>query len=446
MQKHLCQLTSLLPFVPGMATAQDNRPNVIIIYTDDHGTLDANCYGAEDLYTPNIDSLAAHGVKFNRFYGAPVSSASRACLLTGQFEKRAGVTGNAGWTGIPVGKETMADRMRANGYQTACIGKWHLGSWNEYRPTQRGFDYFWGFLGGCIDSYSHYYYWWGPNIHDLYRNNTEIWQSGKFFAEGMLDEARDYINNRDKDKPFLLYWAVNIPHYPLQPKQKWIEYYSTLPNPRRMYAAFLSTFDEYLGEFRNFLHAQGLDKNTIIIFQADNGHSTEVRGMGGGGWCGDYRGGKFSLFEGGIRVPCIVSWPGHFPEGETRDQVAMCTDWLPTLAELCHFSVNDMEIDGHSIVSVINNAKQPTPHDVLHFDFTDQEWAVMQGDWKLICNAIDVKPNDKNETIEGLFLSNLALDPTEKTNYKEQYPKKVKELEALRETFVASIPNEKKPQ
>ena len=139
MKHQKCTVATLVALAPIVSYAQDDRPNVIIIYTDDHGTLDANCYGATDLYTPNIDSLAAHGVSFSRFYGAPVSSASRACLLTGQFAKHAGLTGNAGWTGIPVGKETMADRMHANGYQTACIGKWHLGSWNEYRPTQRGF-------------------------------------------------------------------------------------------------------------------------------------------------------------------------------------------------------------------------------------------------------------------------------------------------------------------
>ena len=137
--------------------AQTTKPNVIIIYTDDHGTLDANCFGATDLCTPNIDAIAARGVRFTQFYAAPVSSASRACLLTGQYAKHAGLTGNAGWKGLPLGKETMAERMKANGYQTACIGKWHLGSWKEYTPNARGFDYFWGFLGGCIDSYSHFY-------------------------------------------------------------------------------------------------------------------------------------------------------------------------------------------------------------------------------------------------------------------------------------------------
>ena len=189
----------------GIAEAGQTKPNVIIIYTDDHGTLDANCFGAPDLCTPNIDALATYGVRFTQFYAAPVSSASRACLLTGQYAKRTGLTGNAGWTGLRPEKETIAERMKANGYQTACIGKWHLGSWKEYRPTAQGFDYFWGFLGGCIDSYSHFFYWGGPNMHDLWRNDEEIYDPGKFFAAETMKEVRGYIKNREKDKPFFLY-------------------------------------------------------------------------------------------------------------------------------------------------------------------------------------------------------------------------------------------------
>lgn len=167
----------------GAASAQAAAPNVIVIYTDDHGTLDVNCYGAPDLCTPNMDALAASGVRFTQFYAAPVSSASRAGLMTGQFAARAGLTGNAGWTGFPPEKETVAQRMKANGYRTACIGKWHLGSRPEYAPNNRGFDYFWGFLGGCIDSYSHFYYWGGPNVHDLWRNGEEIVETDDPIAE-----------------------------------------------------------------------------------------------------------------------------------------------------------------------------------------------------------------------------------------------------------------------
>lgn len=205
-----------------------------------------------------------------------------------------------------------------------------------------------------------------------------------------------------------------------------------------MYAAFVSTFDDYLGELRTFLTSQGLDKNTILIFQSDNGHSTEVRTFGGGGYCGDYRGGKFSLFEGGIRVPAIVSWPGHFPEGEVREQVAMNIDWFPTIAELCDLNTEGLELDGKSLVPLIKNGTLESPHEVLHFDF-EKQWAVRSGEWKLINNAIDVLPNDKNKILNGLFLSNLKEDPTESTNLKDKYPKKVEELLQLRKQYEESV-------
>lgn len=423
----------------GWAEAQSPRPNVIIIYTDDHGSLDVNCYGAPDLCTPNMDALAQHGVRFSQFYAAPVSSASRACLLTGQYAKRAGLTGNAGYTGLPLDKETMAERMRANGYRTACIGKWHLGSLPEYAPNARGFDYFWGFRGGCIDSYSHFYYWGGPNVHDLWRNEQEIHASGNFFAAETVREIKQFIREGDKEKPFFLYWAVNIPHYPLQPSEKWLEYYAKLPNPRRMYAAFVSTFDDYLGELRTFLTSQGLDENTILIFQSDNGHSTEVRTFGGGGYCGDYRGGKFSLFEGGIRVPAMICWPGKLPEGEVREQLAMNIDWFPTLIELCGLDGEGLQLDGKSLVPLLRDGSLASPHEVLHFDF-EKQWAVRSGDWKLINNAIDVLPDDKNQTLEGLYLTNLKQDSTESMNLIDKYPGQAEELMKLRKAYEASLP------
>lgn len=331
----------------GAASAQAAAPNVIVIYTDDHGTLDVNCYG-RPTFVRQHGALAASGVRFTQFYAAPVSSASRAGLMTGQFASRAGLTGQGGLDGFPPEKETVAQRMKANGYRTACIGKWHLGSRPEYAPNNRGFDYFWGFLGGCIDSYSHFYYWGGPNVHDLWRNGEEIHCEGRFFTEETLREAKEFIRAGDRRQPFFLYWAVNIPHYPLQPKEKWLDYYAGLPDPRRMYAAFVSTFDDYLGELRTFLDAQGLTDDTIIVFQSDNGHSTEVRTFGGGGYCGDYRGGKFSLFEGGIRVPAVISWPGHLPAGEVRDQVAMNIDWFPTLLDLCGLDASGIDVDGRA--------------------------------------------------------------------------------------------------
>ena len=205
------------------------------------------------------------------------------------------------------------------------IGKWHLGDRIEQGPNAQGFDYFWGIRGGCVDNYSHFYYWGGPNRHDLWQNEREIYSPGNFFAAENLKEIKKFATE-DKEKPFFIYWAVNIPHYPLQPSEKWLDYYADLPNPRRMYAAFVSTFDDYLGELRTFLAAEGLADNTILIFRSDNGHSMEERTFRGGGYSGPYRAGKFSLFEGGIRVPALICWPKELPQGEVRDQVANTAD------------------------------------------------------------------------------------------------------------------------
>lgn len=425
--------------VSAALAAQEKAPNVILIYSDDQGTLDLGCYGAQDIYTPNIDALAETGIRFSQFYGAPVSSASRANLLTGQFCKRAGITGNAGYHGLPEGKETIAERMKQGGYHTALIGKWHLGEAPESLPNAKGFDYFWGFRGGCIDNYSHFYYWGGPNKHDLWENETEIYRPGNLFVQESLKEMKGFINENDPDQPFFVYWAINIPHYPLQPKEKWLEYYSSLPNPRRMYAAFVTTMDEYIGELVTYLKAKGLYDDTIIIFQADNGHSTEDRTFGGGGWAGIYRGGKFSCFEAGIRVPSIISWPKALPQGETRDQMAMCIDWFPTLMELCNIDQSGMDVDGKSLMPVINNRHSKTQHEVLHFDFLDQ-WAVRKGDWKLIYKAVDIKPNNyRKEISEEWFLSNVRKDPSETKNYYSEYPEIVKDLQAERARFLESL-------
>ena len=437
-KKHLVLALGAAAYcVSANCAERDKKPNVIIIYSDDQGAADLGCYGSEDIYSPNIDALAGTGVRFTQFYAAPVSSASRANLLTGQFCRRAGLSANAGYHGFPQEKETLAQRMRKGGYKTAIIGKWHLGEAPDAIPTARGFDYFWGFLGGCIDNYSHFYYWGGPNRHDLWENDQEIYRPGAFFIEESFKELKSYVKSNRDGAPFFLYWGINIPHYPLQPKEKWLEYYSGLPNPRRMYAAFVSTMDEYIGQLVTFLKAEGLYEDTVLIFQSDNGHSTEDRTFGGGGSAGIYRGGKFSCFEGGIRVPSIISYPGHFPQGEVRDQMSMSIDWFPTLVELCGVDSKDMDVDGRSLMPVIKSASAPDPHKILHFDFLDQ-WAVRDGDWKLIYKAVEILPGNYRKEIEDeYFLSNLKTDPSEKSNLASKYPGIVEKLKAERESFVA---------
>ena len=199
---------------PGAADAQ--KPNVILIVTDDQGAADAGCYGAKDLETPAMDSIAARGIRFTQFYaGAPVCSPSRAALLTGRYPLRAGLPGNTpsqpGGAGMPTGQITIAEMLKADGYATAHIGKWHLGFTPGTMPNAQGFDYSFGHMGGCIDNFSHFFYWEGPNRHDLYRNGEEVFHPGRYFADLMVEEASRFIE-RNREKPFFIYFALNMPH------------------------------------------------------------------------------------------------------------------------------------------------------------------------------------------------------------------------------------------
>lgn len=422
------------------------RPNVIIIYTDDQGSVDANVYGASDLVTPAIDGLASRGVRFTQFYSAaPVCSPSRAALLTGRYPLRAGLPGNAssekGVPGMPAEEVTIAEMLKAAGYTTAHIGKWHLGFTPETMPNGQGFDYSFGHMGGCIDNYSHFFYWNGPNRHDLWRNGEEVYYDGKFFPDLMVEEAEKFIEE-NRDGPFFLYFAMNMPHYPYQGDVKWLERYRDLPYPRNLYAAFVSTLDERIGRLISKVDDLGLRENTLIIFQSDNGHSTEERAHNGGGNAGPYRGAKFSLFEGGIRLPAIVSWPGTLPEGEVRDQVSHAADWLPTIADLTGTSLLSEDIDGKSLRDVIKSAQALSPHDVIHWHVgrgENAQWAVREGDWKLIGNPRDTSDKAPLSEADSLFLSNIARDPSELKNLAAENPDIVKRLKLLYDEWLDSV-------
>lgn len=429
--------------------AEVSRPNVIVIFTDDQGTVDVGCYGASELATPGIDMIAARGVRFSQFYAAaPVCSPSRVGLLTGRFPWVAGLDRNAGGgpsedivdlkesedpRGLPPAEITMAEMFRSAGYATAHIGKWHLGHGPGMRPLDQGFDYSFGHMGGCIDNYSHFMYWSGPNRHDLFENNQRVRMPGKFFPDLMVEKATQFIEGR-KEKPFFMYFAMNTPHYPYQGEPEWIEYYQDLPYPRNLYAAFVSTLDARIQRLVESLDRMGLRENTIIVFQSDHGHSTEERAHFGGGENGPYRGAKFSLCEGGIRVPAIISWPGQLPEGEVRNQIAHGCDWLPTVADLCRIEPPQVELSGKSLVGVLRSADTQSPHDALHWK-QGKQWAVRQGPWKLIHapNPPGDGPELRKQDREW-FLTNVEENPGETENFAEKHPEIVERLKKLGET------------
>ena len=393
----------LLSLLACISTLSARRPNVIIIFTDDQGTVDMNCYGAKDLVTPNMDGLANRGVRFTQFYSAaPVCSPSRVGLMTGRTPQHGGLNGNVPLdsVGMPSQQITIAEKMKTAGYATAHIGKWHLGHHKETVPNAQGFDHSFGHLVGCIDNYSHFFYWSGPNKHDLWRNGKEVFHNGEFFPDLMVKEAGEFID-KNKDQPFFIYFALNTPHYPYQGSPKWLEHYRDLPYPRNLYAAFLSTTDDRIGALLSEIENAGLTNDTIIIFQSDHGASEEVRAHKGGGSAGPHRGAKFSLYEGGIRVPAIISWPGNLPQNEVRNQIATGCDWFPTIMELCKIPAAEHEIDGKSLLPVINSKSARSAHKIFHWK-SGNSVAVREGKWKLVMSGKKAElfdlPNDLGES------------------------------------------------
>ena len=353
--------------------AKNRPPNVILIMLDDLGSVDANCYGSKDLVTPNLDALAASGgaVHPMLFLGSDLLAlaglgAHGSLSATG---RSAGQCQFASERRQPFGRRRShlgAGVQETAGYVTGHVGKWHLGYGRDSIPNAKGFDLSFGHMGGCIDNYSHYFYWEGPNRHDLWENGKEIWREGRNIGDLTVERCHAFLE-ASKDQPFFLFWAINQPHYPLQGKAEWRDYYRHLPSPRSMYAASVSTLDELIGQVMGKVRDLGLAEETIVVLQSDHGHSTEERTFGGGGNAGAFRGAKGSLFEGGVRVVSMISWPGELPQGVVRDQLVSGCDWMPTLAELTGAPLPKRRIDGKSMVPVIRSADAPTQHSVLHW-------------------------------------------------------------------------------
>lgn len=341
---------------------------------------------------------------------------------------------------MPAEEVTMAEMFQEAGYVTAHIGKWHLGYTPETMPMAQGFGHSFGHMGGCIDNFSHFFYWSGPNIHDLWRNGVEVFHGGHFFPDLMARDAITFIEE-NQSKPFFIYYALNTPHYPYQGDAHWLERFKDVAYPRNLYAAFIAAQDQRLGLVFKRLDELGLRENTIIIFQSDNGHSTEERAHFGGGSAGPYRGAKFSLLEGGIRLPAMISWPAKLPQNEVRGQLAHACDWLPTLASLTGLKSPSRQLDGRSLDAVLLDANAPSPHNghALHWQVgqgPNADWAVRDGDWKLIGRCRDTSSQDgKSLRLENVLV-NLQTDPGEQSDLAEKFPEIVARLRNLHDTHL----------
>ncbi len=434
-------------------TANNRKPNVIIFLTDDQGTLDANCYGSKDLYTPAMDELAETGVRFTQFYAHQVCCPARAMLLTGRYPQRGSVNnwtqGDAKATkgrNMFLEEVTIAEMLKAAGYKTAIFGKWHLGASLDSGPTKQGFDEYFGLRSGFIDNYNHYFLH-GNGFHDLFEATKEVFAPGEYFPDMMTRRAIQFVD-RNKDVPFFMYVAFNIPHYPEQPDKKFDERYKDMKMPRQSYAKMISTTDDRMGLIMDRLEKHHLRDNTIIVFMSDNGFSVEeckIRGKhhksglpegwnyganGGGGNAGKWRGNKGTFYEGGIRVPAIVSYPAMLPKGEVRDQAATAMDWLPTIADLCGVELPTAKLDGHTLLPIIKSPSAHSAYKVMHWQW-QQKWAVREGDWKLIGR------DGKAE-----HLGNLGEPRPEMKNYINDKPDIVKHLQALHNEWLKEVQRE----
>ena len=404
-----------------LAAQAVQKPNFVLILLDDLGCTDLGCYGARDLKTPHIDALSGTGVRFTNWYSnAPVCAPSRASLLTGLYPASAGVPTNG--SALPADKPTIASLLKPAGYRSSLIGKWHLGN----TPVARGFDESYGFHSGCVDYYSHRYYWGDPRVpnhHDLYRNGKEIFEDGQYLTERLTEEACSFVK-RSAAEPFFLYLAYNAPHYPMHAPRKYMDRFKSLDPERQTYAAMISAVDDGVGQLRDTLQRNGVDNNTCIILLGDNGATTEARaGLNGkpatAGSNGPYRGHKFSLFDGGTHVPCIMNYPSRLTAHTENTQTLMSIDILPTLLEYAQLQPPQV-LDGQSIHKT---------RETLFWKSNNQR-AIREGNWKLVVNGIthSVDPVDgkiANRALSGedaLFLSDLAKDPGESKNLRRQHP------------------------
>jgi arylsulfatase A len=441
----------LIFFALSMLAQAADKPNVVIFFTDDQGTLDAGCYGSKHLHTPNMDRLAAEGVRFTQAYAHTVCCPSRAGLMTGRHPQRGGVNS---WTqaemkgekgiNMALSEVTLAEELKAAGYYTGLFGKWHLGAHEEHGPTKQGFDEFFGILGGFIDNYKHCMLHGSKGFHDLYDGTKELHMDGEYFPELVSQRALKFVE-ANKQRPFFLCMALNLPHYPEQSlKQHQALFKDVEDEALRSYGSVLASTDHYIGLVLAKLDELKLSENTIVIFMSDNGHSEETTyrirtdghvsglakdefyGASGAGNTGKWRGHKGTFYEGGVRVPAIIRYPAKLPKGLVRDQAITVMDWMPTILELCG-SKPQAKLDGHSILPLIESADAKSGHEVLHWAWQDS-WALRRGEWKLIGNAE-----------KQLELLNLGEEKPEETNHLEIKAELAAELHALHKAWMKEV-------
>ncbi|MEX2285950.1 MAG: sulfatase-like hydrolase/transferase [Planctomycetaceae bacterium] len=405
------------------------RPNILVILADDLGYGDLSSYGAADLHTPNIDAIVAAGMKFENFYAnCSVCSPTRAALLTGRYPDMVGVPGvirthaDESWGYLAPDAVLLPKLLGPAGYHCALVGKWHLGLESPNTPDERGFEFFHGWLGDMMDDY------YAHRRHGInyMRLNSETIDPKGHATDVFTTWACDFLNEPRGERPFFLYLAYNAPHSPIQPPDDWLEKVRRrephVSEKRAKLIALIEHMDDGVGRVMQALKDSEQDQNTIVVFTSDNGGP-----LGAGATNGPLRDGKGSMYEGGLKVPAAVIWPGQVAAGSVTAQMAMTMDLFPTLLQAAGIEPPN-DIDGVSFIPTLLGRQQP-PLRTDWFFGRREGWAefggktieaVRRGDWKLL----------QNSPFGPMELYNLKTDPLEQRNVIKHEPAVFKELSA----------------
>jgi len=388
------------------------RPNIVFIMADDLGYADVSCYGRPDFSTPNIDRLAARGVRFLQAYAnSAVCSATRTALITGRYQYRLPLGLEEPLTGRDVGlppeHPTLPSLLKQAGYRTTLVGKWHLGPLPRFGPLKSGYDHFYGFRGGSLDYYRHA---GADDRDDLWDDDVPIHQMG-YLTDLLGSRAIDVIDGYAKSSdPFFVSLHFNAPHWPWEAPGDEAEsrrlvgksLFDYDGGTQKTYQRMVQHMDLQIGRVLQELDANGLTENTIVIFTSDNGGERFADT-----W--PFTGRKTELLEGGLRIPAVISWPARVPQGRTTDQVAISMDWLPTLLAAGGLAPDrEFAPDGISLLPVLTQNAPPVPRTLFWRYKANAQRAARDGDYKYL------------KILDNTFLFNVADDPMERANLKER--------------------------
>ena len=402
--------------IPWLLAEEKRKPNVILILSDDHGYSEIGLQGCKEVATPNIDSIAKNGVRFtNGYVSCPVCSPTRAGLMTGRYQQRFGHEDNPGPIpvaspnfGLPLSEKTMADYMKAEGYATGMVGKWHLGHRPEHHPQKRGFDEFFGFLTGA-----HSYTKPGVGTLEPILRGTKEMDEKEYLTDAFGREAVSFID-RHKSKPFFLYLAFNAVHAPMEAPDRYKDTFNHFQIPaKRAYAAMLKAMDEAVGRVLSQVRSAGLEDNTLIVFLGDNG-GYRVAGMTPNAPLNGFKG---DTYEGGVRVPFMMQWKGKLQAGKVYEKPVISLDVLPTVVTVAGGKPG-ANVEGVNLLRYLTVKNSKSPHDKLFWRWVGKSGARV-GDWKLVQNG---------DGAQKLF--NLTDDIGEKNDLAAANPAKLKELQA----------------